>query len=80
MDDIDKKLRVKVLDDDEYQKAIQEPDGVLICIPGKCTVFEDAIVGKCDTCGCKIHYRPDNKNATQKICIDCAEKLCDNEE
>ena len=78
MSNVAKKSGITVLDDDEYQKAIAEPSGVLICMIGECSVFKDSIVGKCDICGCKIHYRPYNKDASHKICVDCADKTyCD---
>ena len=63
---------MEVLEDTEYEKAIQQPDSVLICESGKeCSNFEDSISDTCDTCGCDIHYRPYNKNATKKLCKEC---------
>ena len=61
-----------ILPHDEYLKKIKEPDSVLICMPGDCEEFPDSITGKCDDCGCVIHYRPYNKDATKKICTNCA--------
>lgn len=64
-----------VLPQDKYLKMIKEPDSVLICMPGgECKEFSDSVVGKCDDCGCVIHYRPYNRDATKKICIACATK------
>lgn len=66
---------MKILSEEEYGKAIKEADSVLICESGESRYFDDNIIGRCDRCGCQIYYRPYNRNAANKICIECASKL-----
>lgn len=62
------------IEHEEYLKKIQEDDAVLVCITYPLLGFDDNIAGVCGECGATIYYRPYNKKATKKICIDCAKK------
>ncbi len=57
---------------EEYQKTITKPNYVLICPRGEPRHFDDNLTGTCANCGCDIFFRPINKDATTKICIECA--------
>jgi len=63
----------KEMEHEEYLKNLQEPDAVLVCLKHKLPGFEDSIQDVCAKCGNTIYYRPYNKNATKKICTDCAD-------
>ena len=66
---------MKVLNPKEYDKSIQEPDAVLIAMPGTCKHFEDSITDTCDKCNRIIHYRPYNEKCTHKLCVLCADEM-----
>ena len=67
---------MKVLNPKKYAKAIQKPNAVLIASLGaSCKYFEDSITGTCDKCNRIIHFRPENKKCTHKLCFPCADEM-----
>lgn len=71
---------MKTMDHEKYLKDIKKSNAVLVCMPGKESPFDNDVIDTCSKCGETIHYRPYNKGANTKICINCAMKLMDENE
>jgi len=73
------KSKLKILPEEEYEKALQEEDSLLVCMNGDSQYFPDNIESTCHDCGCKIYYRHYNEKATTKVCVNCAIKRMEKE-
>ncbi len=71
--------KVTILPDDEYQRQIKS-GGMLVCVRGASFEFPDNMHGKCGICQCVIHFRPYNKDALLKVCMECAMKAFESQD
>lgn len=68
---------MKIIPHNKYLKEIEKPDAILACSDK--SMFDDNIEGNCDECSEPIVYRPYNKKATKKVCLDCSLKYMEGE-
>jgi hypothetical protein len=66
---------IKLMPHKKYLKEIEKKGSILVCMPKEKSFFKDDMKGKCSICGREIVFRPYNKNANKKICIECAERI-----